>query len=606
MNENVEPSELELEEESIKKAGKINLFHWLVVVCSLGLTLFAWNISKNQTEQSIKSRFEQQAQQVVELVSERMLKYEDALWGGVGAIQAQRSGEISYDLWLKFASSIQIEEKYPGINGIGVIYPVKESSIPEFLAQQRKLRPNFNIHPKHNRGEYLPITYVEPESTNKKAVGLDMAHEDNRYSAAIKARDTGVTQITGPITLVQDKEKTPGFLFYAPYYNNSQKTTLDERRKNFEGIVYAPFIVNKLMAGTLSKSNRQVGVSIKDKGEVIFDEHNERHEDFDPNPMYKKSIKLELYGRTWIFDIWSAQSFRKSADYGQSQMILLGGIIIDSLLFLLFVLLTKANRRAISFAQKATGHLRKKTSALERSNKELEKFAYITSHDLRSPIRGIGDLADYIEEDLDEILTQEDSSTNIKYNLSRIRKLIQRMEGLIKGILDFSSVGQNQIKLEDISLREIIIEAIQGTGVKPSQISIESKISDKFKTDAMQLSQVFSNLFSNAKKYSNKEELLSIKVNARENESYYLFSVKDNGPGIDRQFHSKVFEPFQTLQPRDRVEATGIGLSIVKKIIENYGGKITLESNLGEGTMFTFEWPREIDQDGFNHQNEAA
>ena len=203
------------EREKLIRAGRLQWFHWVVVGSSLILTIGAWYFSSSQVQEKVESRFQRESAQVVELITERMLKYEDGLWGGVAAIQGQ-GGDISHPDWLKVAKSLSIGEKYPGINGIGVIHRVAPEELSAYLEEQRNLRPDYAIHPRHEESEYLPITYIEPVATNAKAVGLDMAHETNRYTAAKKARDTGTAQITGPITLVQDAQKNRRVLVLRP------------------------------------------------------------------------------------------------------------------------------------------------------------------------------------------------------------------------------------------------------------------------------------------------------------------------------------------------------------------------------------------------------
>ena len=205
------PVPLDLDREKLIEAGRLHWFHWLVIALSLVLTFGAWYFAQSQVDEKVEAQFQREAAQSVELISERMQKYEDALWGGVGAIQAQ-GGDINHTDWLTFSETLSLVVKYPGINGIGVIHSVQPEQLPGYLEEQRRLRPDYAIHPAHGESEYLPITYIEPVATNQKAVGLDMAHEANRYNAAKKARDTGTAQITGPITLVQDAQKTPGFV----------------------------------------------------------------------------------------------------------------------------------------------------------------------------------------------------------------------------------------------------------------------------------------------------------------------------------------------------------------------------------------------------------
>jgi len=207
-----------------------------------------------------------------------------------------------------------------------------------------------------------------------------MAHEKNRYTAAKNARDSGLAQITGPIELVQDEEKTPGFLFYAPFYNGGANQTLKERKENFSGMVYAPFMVKKLMQGTLLREKRRADIQINDGNHMLYNEHIETNNSYDPEPLFQKTIALDLYGRTWSIDVRSTKLFRKTAEYSQPLTILVGGIIIDSLIILLFVTLTRSNRKAVEYAESMTQELKEKAIHLEKSNKDMEQFSYLISH----------------------------------------------------------------------------------------------------------------------------------------------------------------------------------------------------------------------------------
>lgn len=387
-------SDLERDRREIARAGTMHLFHWVVVLFSLVLTVIAWSFAKWQVEERATSRFNSAASQVVELVAERMEKYEDGLWGGVSAIQAN-GGAMSYREWRAFAGTLRIDEKYPGINGIGVIHYVPPERLAAYLAEQRRDRPGYRIHPTHARRDFLPITYIEPGDANAQAVGLDMAHEDNRYAAALRARDDGVAQITGPIVLVQDQTRTPGFLFYAPYYRGGVQDTIAERRARFEGLVYAPFVFDKLMEGLLGKDRREIRFRVRDGAEVLYDEHRDNHDDDEGASSFSTTAKLDIYGRRWEFDIWATRGFAATVSSDQPTVILLGGIVFDTLLLTILYVMSRANRRAVGLADRMTRELRAKADDLERSNSELETFAYVAAHDLRAPLRGIGDLSEY-------------------------------------------------------------------------------------------------------------------------------------------------------------------------------------------------------------------
>lgn len=350
--------------KALDAAGTLRWFHWVVVALSLCLTLFVWDFSRTQVREKSSMQFEREADQAVELVIERMKKYEDALWAGA-AFMSTQGGDVDHQLWQRYASLIQIEQKYPGINGIGLIVALSASQVPDFLQTQRVQRPDYTIHPPRIAAEYWPIHSIVPLAGNELAVGLDMAHEANRFAAAQNARKTGTAQITGAIVLVQDSMKTPGFLFYAPFYQRSLADG-DEATKSgaaesneFAGLVYAPFVVRKLMEGTLQKRKRQVGIRITDGAQVLFDEHLAAEPDFDPQPLFKKQISIPLYGREWEFDIWSAKSFRENVDHTQPATILVAGFVIDGLLVVLLLVLSQTSRRALGLAGEMNADLEK-------------------------------------------------------------------------------------------------------------------------------------------------------------------------------------------------------------------------------------------------------
>ncbi len=340
--------------EDIPSNGKLHWYHWSVVIASLILTIGAWYITSKQAEQKTLVQFDYQAEQIIQLVRERMEKYEQALWSGVASIHSQTYG-IAHKEWSRFSQTLSIEERYPGINGIGVIYYLTEESLPNYLREKRKERPDYGIHPQHSEKEFWPITYIEPEEINKKAVGLDMAHETNRFTAAKKSRDSGQAQITGPIILVQDAKRTPGFLFYAPFYLTIDvPANLKQKKEKFIGLVYAPFIMEKLMRGTLQNKNRLVNFRITDKVDLLYDELHQGSEDYDSNPLFTKTISINMYGRQWQFEVQSSYIFRQQQSNAQPLMILIGGIIIDSMLLGLFMVLARSNKKAIALANQMT------------------------------------------------------------------------------------------------------------------------------------------------------------------------------------------------------------------------------------------------------------
>jgi PAS domain S-box-containing protein len=734
--------------EKLEAASKLRLFHWAVILASLLLSIIAWRFADSILDSQSQARFEREANQTVELVKERLRNYEDALQSGVAMINASND-DVSFETWERFATGIRLETKYPGINGIGVIHAVPKTSASDYLGQQRETRPNFKIHPAHEEDELFPISYIVPVKGNEKAVGLDIAHEKNRYTAARLSRDTGLSQITGPITLVQDKQKTPGFLFYAPLYKGGSRLDDNKAKDNFIGLVYAPFVVNKLMQGTLEKEKRHVGIRLLDGKESLYDEHSSAEPDFDPDPRFKQVSEIELYGRTWTFDIWSTKSFRAASFSSQPILILLGGILIDCLLLALFVSVSRSSKMALRFADSTTHRLAKKKKLLEesnklaisrtnelekshkavneanakmqgiidncrnfvgvltkdgriieanhsamravgvssdevyglpfvdtpwwqhseelqerlqraiasaadgkpdgfeathptpdgstiqvdftirpvfdaagnvvwlipegkdithhklrenellrlneevrRSNEELEQFAQVASHDLQEPLRKVASYCDLLEDEYGDQLGEEGRGyIHIAIDGAR------RMRTLVQDLLAFSKINskhadENPVaEVDAAACFQSALYNLQVASEEANALIYQKKLPRLF-VEKRHLTQMFQNLIGNSIKYRSEKQL-EIRVEAHSCDHEWLFTIEDNGIGIDPQFHQRIFGIFKRLHNRQEYEGTGIGLAICQRIAERWNGKIWVDPNYDQGCKICFTVPKE-------------
>ena len=274
---------------------------------------------------------------------------------------------------------------------------------------------------------------------------------------------------------MQDAEKTPGFLFYAPFYAGGDLGSLDERRERFTGMVYAPFVFHKLIEGLLDKEKRQVRIKVKEGNDVLYDELSQMDADSDPSPMFRAERTLDLYGKTWTFDISSTKSLAEAASSAQPSVVLISGLVIECLLLALFIALTRANRRAIDFADRMTAALKDRTDELEKSNAELEKFAYVTSHDLKTPLRGISDLTEYLQEDLETYLDGDEVNPDVPRNLERLRQQTKRMAGLIRGILDYSSIGTVPPEAGCIESSAVTLALRDDLGIGDNQMKLSGR-----------------------------------------------------------------------------------------------------------------------------------
>jgi|SRR5688572_5337091 len=242
--------------------------------------------------------------------------------------------------------------------------------------------------------------------------------------------------------------------------------------------------------------------------------------------------------------------------------------------------------RSLSLSlNKMSENLQKNISELENRNAELDKFAYAVSHDLKAPIRGIHNVITWSEEDL-----ETEMSAQMKKNLDIIRQRAKRMEDLINGLLDYARLRKKTLS-EFTNVNDVVAEIVQS--IVPRNFNVEIHDLPVIYTERLKLEQVFANLISNAVKYTTKENA-KIVINCKEFDDHYEFSVKDNGIGIDPEYHGRIFEIFQTLREKDEKESTGIGLALIKRILDDQNCTIRVESTPGNGAEFIFTWPRNL------------
>jgi two-component system cell cycle sensor histidine kinase/response regulator CckA len=225
---------------------------------------------------------------------------------------------------------------------------------------------------------------------------------------------------------------------------------------------------------------------------------------------------------------------------------------------------------------------------LENANQELKNFAYIVSHDLKAPLRGIKTLVEWITTDYADKLDD-----NGKEQMNLLTNRVDQMHNLIDGILQYSRIGRIEEEKVAMNLNKLVTEVI-GMIAPPENITItiENEL-PTIECGHTRIMQVFQNLLSNAVKYMDKPQGL-IKVGCVEENGFWEFYVADNGPGIEEKYFEKIFQLFQTLAPRDESESTGIGLTIIKKIVEMYGGKTWVQSKLDSGSTFFFTLPKTL------------
>jgi signal transduction histidine kinase len=243
-------------------------------------------------------------------------------------------------------------------------------------------------------------------------------------------------------------------------------------------------------------------------------------------------------------------------------------------------------KKAKEVLEKLNTYLKSVVRELRRANKDLEEFAYITAHDLKTPLRGIGTLAAWLSTDYADKFDEQGQQ-----QVKMLTEKAKRADKLVDGVLQYSSAGQLREKLEKLDLNIVLPEIIcEIDPPKNIEITFEDKL-PVLMCKKTHTKQVLHNLLNNAVIHMDKEKG-QIEVGCEEKDGFWQFSVADNGPGIDKKYFKKIFKIFQTLSPSDENKSTGIGLSIAKKIVNIDAGRIWVESEVGKGSTFFFTLPK--------------
>ena len=307
-------------------------------------------------------------------------------------------------------------------------------------------------------------------------------------------------------------------------------------------------------------------------------------------------VAVEVYQGALKLDHWTGDVQVVSSEGRVFPAFLRCTPITDDVSNIVGILLTINDITELKQAQERQAQL---LEEVRNANQELKDFAYIVSHDLKAPLRAIETLSSWISTDHSDRLDEEG-----REQMHLLTSQVERMHNLIDGVLQYSRVGRVKEKKVQVNLSELVSEIIDAVA-SPENIAIT--VEDELpvvECDETRIMQVFQNLLSNAVKYMDKPQG-RIKIGCVEEAGFWKFSVADNGRGIEEKHFKRIFQIFQTLSPGKKFESTGIGLTIVKRIVELYGGEIWVESKPGEGSTFFFTLPKQKNEVVYNAKLEA-
>ena len=317
-------------------AGRVSALTLFLLLIPLGLTFYTWKIVSIGEFKAREQAFTALTQENERALARRMEAYNNALVGAAAFWRGQQT--VTHDEWKTYVDALNIEANYPGMSGLGAILPVDAGRLADFQAKVASDgAAGFKVHPAVAGSDHFVITYIEPLGSNREAMGLDLAFEANRLAAVQQARDSGRTTLTKKIYLVQDKERTPGFLLIYPMFeSNTPPATIAERRAGLKAWIYAPFIARNLLSDLTRSQGSQIELQ-------IFDGDSEK-----PDRMIYSSSNgaapggfsarrhIHIGQTTWLAVWKSTSSFDNSGRSVTPTLILSAGLLFTAMLAILF------------------------------------------------------------------------------------------------------------------------------------------------------------------------------------------------------------------------------------------------------------------------------
>ncbi len=528
---------------------------------------------------------------VATAVTGRVATYDEVLFGLRGVYGAnldpfildRRFGHDEFDSYMR---SLELERRYPGVQVAGIAPLIRRSQLEDHIAdveagvdQLEGDHPPFEVYPETESVRLLPISFIHPLEGNENAFGLDFFSEENRRTAAERARDTGLPSATAPITLVQETESQQAFLMMVPIYKRGiTPPTHAGRRAGFSGVTYAAFRMGDLVEGVID-------IRPSDVLEIYSMPADEPLES-DTGTLSEDNVIFSHHDR--LVGSAASEIERTVIDIGGQRWTIVAGRAVPGAAAGRFLpLIVLAGGLGIVALLAATMHA---SRSAQRANAAKSEFLSRMSHELRTPLNAVIGFSQLLQ--MDELRSAQRAS------LDQIEHAGRHLLELVDDVLEISRIEDGSIDLDlgVVCISELSIEVVEllQPAADSRQITLSLSPSDdsvRVVGDERGIRQTLLNLCSNAIKYNHFGGTVAITVEAIGSTNGRI-SVIDSGVGMSADDQARLFQPFDRLAAaRSSVEGVGLGLVLTKNLVEEMGGSLGVLSTLGDGSTFWFDLP---------------